>query len=214
MIGDSLTVGPFGERVESWLLKGGGPEKIAVYGSCGSSPEHWLAAEKVFTTPCGYRETHGRTRILETHRDGHPPRPTPTPKIENLLALHHPDLIIVQLGTNHYSNLEDDGMDILPKLAARYDAFADALVRHGRNVKRVVWITPPDSSRYSSTIESEVSKLILSTAARHRFRVIDSQKLTRYVKGKTGSDGIHYGKDAAYAWADAVIRQLNVSLAR
>ena len=42
MIGDSLSVGKFGEAVQMHLaLK----HRVAAYASCGSSPEHWLASE-------------------------------------------------------------------------------------------------------------------------------------------------------------------------
>src|SRR4030095_11329190 len=53
MIGDSLSVGKFGEAVQMHLaLK----HRVAAYASCGSSPEHWLASEPVFVTKCGYRQ--------------------------------------------------------------------------------------------------------------------------------------------------------------
>ena len=45
MIGDSLSVGKFGEVVQAHLaLK----RRVAAYASCGSSPEHWLASEPMF----------------------------------------------------------------------------------------------------------------------------------------------------------------------
>ena len=73
MIGDSLTCGPFGDHVEAWLLQNLGQSRVAVYASCGSSPESWLAAEKDFISPCGYRET---TPPAADHRET-PERPPP-----------------------------------------------------------------------------------------------------------------------------------------
>ena len=53
MIGDSLSVGKFGEVIQMHLaLK----HRVAAYASCGSSPEHWLAGEPDFVTKCGYRQ--------------------------------------------------------------------------------------------------------------------------------------------------------------
>src|ERR1700722_13536135 len=56
MIGDSLTVGPFGESVEQYLETRLGRSNFALFGSCGSSPENWLHAEPDYYTKCGYRE--------------------------------------------------------------------------------------------------------------------------------------------------------------
>src|ERR1044072_3034519 len=53
MIGDSLSVGKFGEVIQMHLaLK----HRVAAYASCGSSPEHWLASEPDFITKVGYRQ--------------------------------------------------------------------------------------------------------------------------------------------------------------
>src|ERR1044072_5510996 len=50
MIGDSLSVGKFGEVIQMHLaLK----HRVAAYASCGSSPEHWLASEPDFITKVG-----------------------------------------------------------------------------------------------------------------------------------------------------------------
>ena len=192
----------------------GGPDRVAVYGSCGSSPEHWLKAEPVFWTPCGYRETHGNTRLLKTWKNGKPPPKTRTPKIEDLLQRHRPELVIVQLGTNHFTLLEDKGYAYLPQLAERYERFIQTIRQNGRTVRQFVWITPPDSSKYASRTEEHILRLIRHTAERHGLGLIDSSRLTNYQRGITGSDGVHYGKDAGYAWADRVIRQLSRGLSR
>jgi hypothetical protein len=56
MIGDSLTVGDFGEALQAYLLQRFGSSNVALYGSCGSSPEHWIRSGPEFITKCGYRE--------------------------------------------------------------------------------------------------------------------------------------------------------------
>jgi hypothetical protein len=56
MIGDSLSAGPFGEAVQKHLAVKFGPQNVAAFASCGSSPENWLADEPAFYTKCGYRE--------------------------------------------------------------------------------------------------------------------------------------------------------------
>jgi len=214
MIGDSLTCGPFGDKLESWLLQNFGAARVAVYGSCGSSPESWLAAEKDFISPCGYRETTTQTHITDKHERGHRPAPARTPKIEELLAKHRPQIVIIQLGTNHFDSLLRDGKDEIPKLAKIYENFAQALTPRGGSVRMVVWITPPDSSKFPKWVMDAVDNLITSTNRRHSFGTIYSRAITHYVPGKTGSDGVHYNDAGAGPWADQIIRRLNSSFTK
>jgi len=209
MIGDSLTVGPFGDLVEAWLLQALGTERVAVYGACGSSPEHWLASQKDFVAHCGYRETTTQRHILEEYQHGRRPHPVSTPKIETLLARFRPQIVIVQLGTNHYDSLQHDGKNSLPQLAAYYESFANALHDPGGSERMVIWITPPDSSKFPKWVEDDVDNLILSTNHRHGFLSFVSRKYTHYTLGKTGSDGVHYNEAAAALWSAPVIRMLD-----
>jgi len=76
MIGDSLSVGKFGEVIQMHLaLK----HRVAAYASCGSSPEHWLAGEPDFVTKCGYRQRTNDSDIFTDWVNGRAPRPTRTP---------------------------------------------------------------------------------------------------------------------------------------
>src|ERR1041385_8462946 len=97
MVGDSLSVGKFGEVVQSHLAR---KYPVAAYAYCGSSPEHWLSAEPDFFTKCGYRQHTGNTDVLRDFVNGKPPRPAVTPKLSTLLDRHKPTILIVQLGTN------------------------------------------------------------------------------------------------------------------
>ena len=214
MIGDSLTCGPFGDQLESWLLHNLGPSRVAVYGSCGSSPESWLAAEKDFISPCGYRETTTQTHITDHHERGRRPAPARTPKIEELLAKHRPQIVIVQLGTNHFDSLLRDGKNEIPKLARIYEKFANALTPRGGPVRMVVWVTPPDSSKFPKWVQDAVDNLIISTNRRHSFGSIVSRGFTHYIPGVTGSDGVHYNDAGAAPWAAQVIRRLNASFTK
>src|SRR5206468_12809854 len=54
MIGDSLSVGGFGEAVREHLEHEFGRQNVAFFASCGSSPESWLQNEPVFNTGSGY----------------------------------------------------------------------------------------------------------------------------------------------------------------
>ncbi len=202
MIGDSLSAGPFGEAVQQHLAQKYGPQNVAAYAACGSSPEHWLAAEPGFYTRCGFREAAPGRRPFYT--DGKSRQRILTPKLETLVARHRPRVVIVQLGTNW---MDRDLSD------AQISAFADRFIAaaRGPSVRQIIWIAPPDSSALRNR-QGKIHRLIQAAAARDRFEVIDSRQLTRYIPGKTGGDGIHYNSEASRAWALRVNTRLEAKL--
>lgn len=202
MIGDSLSAGPFGEAVQQHLAIKYGPQNVAAYASCGSSPEHWLTNEPAFYTKCGYREsTPDKPPLFRDFVDGKPPKPTFTPKIEGLVRQHRPTVVVVQLGTNWMDrNLSD------AEISSFLERFIDGA--RGSSVRQIVWIAPPDSSSMGAKAQARVHRIIQQGGKRDGFDVIDSRQLTHYVPGKTGGDGVHYNKEASREWAARV----NVSL--
>jgi hypothetical protein len=207
MIGDSLSAGPFGEAVQQHLARKYGPQNVAAYASCGSSPEHWLAAEPAFYTKCGYREsTPDQAPVMRDFVNGKPPRPTLTPKLEPIVRRYQPTIVVVQLGTNWMDrNLSD----------SEINSFLDRFIAaaRGRSVRQIVWIAPPDSSAMTAKAQGRVHRLIQAGAKRGRFDVIDSRQLTNYVPGKTGGDGVHYNSESSRAWAAKVNSRLDSTLA-
>src|SRR3954465_7210568 len=202
MIGDSLSVGRFGEVVQMHLaLK----HRVAAYASCGSSPEHWLAGEPDFITKCGYRERTSTSDIYSDYVNGRAPRGTRTPKLADLIRKHKPAILIVQLGTNWMDrNLSDEQMnDYLSRLVDE--------ARRG-TVEKIVWIAPPDSSRLRRT-QGRIHQILRRASTRKNFDIIDSRNVTHYVMGKTGGDGIHYNTEPPEAWARAIQRDLDAKLA-
>jgi hypothetical protein len=202
MIGDSLSVGKFGEAVQMHLaLK----HRVAAYASCGSSPEHWLASEPDFVTKCGYRQRTSDSDIFSDWVNGHAPRPTRTPKLADLVRKHKPTILVVQLGTNWMDrNLSDEQMG----------EYVNRLVDEARRgpVEKIVWIAPPDSARLRK-VQGKVHQILRRAAARKKFEIIDSRNVTHYVTGKTGGDGIHYNSESSEAWARAIQRDLDIKIA-
>ncbi|CAN5477287.1 hypothetical protein BH18VER1_BH18VER1_22310 [soil metagenome] len=205
LIGDSLSAGPFGEAVQQHLARRFGPQNVAAWASCGSSPENWLASEPEFYTKCGYREsTPDKPPVYRDFVDGKPPRPTLTPKIESLVRRHQPTVVIVQLGTNWMDrNLTD----------AVISGFTHRFVTAARSAgaRQVIWIAPPDSSAFRK-VQGRVHRLLQESATRNRFEVIDSRRLTHYVPGQTGGDGIHYNTASSRDWAAKINTNLNTRL--
>ena len=203
-IGDSLTVGGFGETLQDLLVTRYGSENVFVYGSCGSAPQHWLTVEPVHVTKCGYRErTPQRTAVLD-YKNGVRPPPVATPKIEKLLWLHKPQVVIVQLGTNWFDDLLGRNNDEeIKKMTQSLDRLAAAL-----RGKQVIWVLPPDTTKFSHAVQNIVRQLIAKAGRTWRFDWIDSTQMTHYVNGRTGSDGVHYNTEAGADWARGVMKQL------
>ena len=78
---------------------------------------------------------------------------------------------------------------------------------HGDSTRRLIWIGPPDSSRFSK-VQSRIYRLIQQSVPRGD-PVIDSRRFTRYLMGKTGGDGVHYNTESGEAWARRVIASLD-----
>src|ERR1044072_113104 len=130
MIGDSLSVGKFGEVIQMHLaLK----HRVAAYASCGSSPEHWLASEPAFIPKCGDRQRTSASDLFTGWVNGRAPRPPRTPKLADLVRKHKPTILVIQLGTNWMDrNLSDEQMsDYLSRFVEE--------ARRG-TVEKIVWI--------------------------------------------------------------------------
>jgi len=202
MIGDSLSVGKFGEVVQAHLaLK----HRVAAYASCGSSPEHWITGEPDFYTKCGYRERTSNSDVFSDFVNGRAPRSALTPKLAALIRKHKPTVLVVQLGTNWMDrSLTDEQMN----------DYLNRFVNEAKRgtVEKIIWIAPPDSARLRK-VQGKVHRLIRGAASRKNFEIIDSRNVTHYVLGKTGGDGIHYNSESSEAWARSIQRELDSKLA-
>lgn len=203
MIGDSMSVGGFGDAMQELLQRHYG--RVALYASCGSSPESWLRGEPDFVTKCGYRVNSPLKKYFTDFKDGRKPTPTLTPKLGDLLAYHTPSVVIIQLGTNWMDGLESKNFaSEEPKYRAILQKFNEQL-RSSRFVKQVFWIPPPDSSRYSPTTERNVEQLICTACNKYGYIEVKKDKpMTKYIAGQTGSDGVHYRNEDARLWAGKV----------
>jgi hypothetical protein len=209
MIGDSMTVGGFGEAMQDYLVRRFGSSNVAVYASCGSSPEHWMRSGPNFITKCGYREQTPRSSIIYDFQNGKRPEPAVTPKLEDLVGAFHPTAVIVQLGTNWMEGMAPDVATSQSTYSKILDRFVAAVHSEPNTVRRIIWITPPDSSLYSPEVKLNVTNLIKAAARRDFFATIDSNSMTHYIPGRSGSDGVHYNSEGAKQWANRVVRELD-----
>jgi hypothetical protein len=204
MIGDSLSVGGFGEAVREHLEHEFGRQNVAFFASCGSSPENWLQNEKAFYARCGYREKTPTTDVYRDYQNGKRPPAMATPKIETLIERYKPTIVIVQLGTNWMDQSLSDN-----QIRSVLDRFV--IAAHRGSVRKMIWIGPPDSSRFSK-VQNRIYRLI-QQSVRAGDPMIDSRRFTRYLVGKTGGDGIHYNRESGEAWARRVIASIDQVLA-
>jgi len=214
MIGDSLSVGPFGEMVAHYLKDRLGKGNFALFATCGSSPEHWLRSGPDYYTRCGYREDSPECQRVIDFEDGKRPPKVRNPKVEDLIEKYQPTILIVQLGTNWMDPLMKPQGHEEDRFTNILDRFARAVRNSSTSVRQVIWIMPPDASAYSQKVKQTVDSLILNVAKKNTFWMIESRKLIEdhYIRGKTGEDGVHYNKGAAQVWAEKVALKLDVYL--
>lgn len=209
LIGDSLSVGPFGRALEAGLRERYGRREVCVFASCGSSPEDWLPGKPVFVTKCGYRQSTPKGEFSREYRNGRRPPPVPTPKLPKLFQECRPQLVVIQLGTNWMDQLASaDRLD-----GRRYRRNIRDFVKEvrRRSDPLIVWVMPPDSSKYPLRVHEAVEQWIREESIGSRFRTVDSRLFTApYRDGKTGGDGVHYGDSAGRRWARRVLGQISL----
>jgi lysophospholipase L1-like esterase len=210
LIGDSLSVGGFGDGMQESLLRKYGAQNVAIFASCGSSPEDWLKGD--FVTNCGYRQTTPRGSLLYDYHDGKRPRPVKTPKLRKLVGLYRPEIVIVQLGTNWMDALAETSAPD----AGRYRGIITEFVRElrrGNPAVKVFWVLPPSSAKYPARVHAEVEQWINDASRQMGFFTVNSRTLTgAYRAGRSGGDGVHYTEAAGRAWARGVSSKITTSL--
>ncbi len=210
LIGDSLSFGPFGERLEMLLTKATRNRGVCILASCGSSPENWIDGEPVYMTKCGYRQITPNPRefVFIDFDHGKRPPPMATPKLGRILSNYRPDVIIIQQGTNWMDSFNPRNVGDYRRLGFVIREMVSE-IRARSPGSKIVWILPPAASKYSQQVQTQIAAYIRSCAVAFRFQTIDSRKLTgAYINGVTGSDGVHYSAEPANSWADKVFLNL------
>jgi lysophospholipase L1-like esterase len=209
MIGDSLSVGKFGEVFGDYLVDNYGARNVALFASCGSSPEHWLRAEPTFYTKCGFRSRTPNGAVYLDFDHGRRPRQVPTPKLERLIQEYRPNILFVQLGTNWMDRLVSGNPAKEIEMRDYLDRFVAAARSQPGTAQRIIWIMPPDSAHFSRRVHGTVESIIRAGSRKYRqLDVIPSRDMTHYVPGRTGGDGVHYNAEASAEWANRVITRL------
>jgi len=191
MIGDSHTVGTYGREMDSLLRSTGA--SVESYGSSGSSPSWWM------------RGTPTSSGFVGRHADGTVEQPADwrtshvTPRLRDLIAQQHPDVLVVSLGGN---------------MRGMTDAQIQRQVRELGEVAResgtrLVWAGPP-SRREDAGDHAEIDRFdrVMREAVAPFGNYVASSRYTEY----SGADGIHYsgarGNEIARGWARGVFGEI------
>jgi hypothetical protein len=130
-IGDSLSVGKFGSKLNDFFVAKG--DKTYSYASCGSAP-FWWTAQRSYSTPCGYFEKGPGTPAVRRSR-------AQTPKLARLLDLTNPSTVVVQQGTNLLTERTFNEAFVRQEIRKLRDQ-----LRGRRPAPRLIWVGPPDAA--------------------------------------------------------------------
>ncbi len=196
-LGDSMSMGAFGRTFDSMLRAAGFEVYTCVAG--GATPYYWLSRYAPISSNIGYwKKTPSGENRWKTVKA--------VPKVEVLIELYDPDLVVVQTGTNLYATLRSKRRSKagnIKEIENLCRNMAEAVTSGGR---RCYWITPPAAhpSRYPVSLQRELAALTRQQVEPFG-RVFDSRKVTKYIDPYPRNDGIHYGPTEARKWARHVV---------
>lgn len=212
MIGDSLSVNTLSGQIVS-KLAGGAFGHLRILASGGSKPTDWTAGTPVYVNTWGYsdytessRISVGRPEILRS--------PFNSPKLVDLLQKETPDIVVIQQGTNLLWDF-----DLSEEKSARIKREVSELVSQlwasPNAPAKCLWLTPPDTSKFSPEAEDKMYHLI-NEAVSGRCKVFDSRTVGAYptAPGQWGGDGVHHsgargGAELQQKWSNAISLEIN-----
>lgn len=201
-LGDSMSIGAFGQTLDTSLRAAGFDVHTVVAG--GASPYYWLKNYQALPCTIGFWEKSPSTE----RRVGYV---RAVPKLEDLMEVAKPEVVVVQTGINLYATLrskrrskEENVMEVRSLIEQMCASIAT-----GGAIS--YWVLPPHSheERYSRELQDELGSLMRSTVEKYDGVVFDSQKVTRFVDPYPATDGIHYGPEEARGWAAKVSEHFN-----
>jgi hypothetical protein len=220
VLGDSLGLCGFGKSLDARLRTHKNISAVATYMACGTIPSSWLKIGPYSgaRTACGFwsiesasgnapsetRDTYGMAR-------GHKPGSHLIPKIENLLESFQPDILVMQNGTNLLS-LFSDGSTVIParhdvQLRAQLTPFLQTVTSRSESLKKIYWVAPPTSGRYSKATQDFLVEKISSYGS-GAWGVLDSRQLVSYPYKTPMPDKEHFiGRDMD-TWAEGVFKTI------
>ncbi len=184
-IGDSHSVGTFGNELDLLLRQKFGDARVESYGSCGSSPSWWMSGK---ATSCGYKERHPQNQSKQAQKHS-------TPKLPKLLLDLRPDHLVIAMGGNLLSSGAEAAVQEIKNFLTQIRALG---------VSSCTWIGPPQGWKRPSNTPELLRAFEAEIAPFCTFINSYEFDYLRIPKGK--GDGIHYdsfsgGPALAKRWA-------------
>jgi len=196
-LGDSLSIGAFGQTLDSSMRSSGFQVHTVVAG--GATPYYWLKSYQPLPCTIGFWEkSESSERRLGYVRA--------VPKIEDLISTTKPNVVVVQTGINLYATLRSKRRpkeENVAEIRSLIDQMCYAIAEAGAIS---YWVLPPHSheERYSKELQDELASIMRGIVETYEGTVFESQKVTKFVDPYPATDGIHYGPAEARGWAEKV----------
>jgi hypothetical protein len=201
-LGDSMSIGAFGQTLDSSMRSSGFQVHTVVAG--GATPYYWLKDYQPLPCTIGFWEKSEATeRRLGYVRA--------VPKIEDLMSTTKPNVVVVQTGINLYATLRSKRRpkeENVEEVSSLIEQMCYAIAESGA---LAYWVLPPHSheERYSKELQEELASIMRGIVGRYEGTVFESQKVTKFVDPYPATDGIHYGPAEARGWAEKVSQHFN-----
>jgi len=201
-LGDSMSIGAFGQTLDTSLRAAGFDVHTVVAG--GASPYYWLKNYQALPCTIGFWEKSSSTE----RRVGYV---RAVPKLEDLMEVARPEVVVVQTGINLYATLRSKRRSKEENVGEVRSLIEQMCASIATGGATSYWVLPPHSheERYSRELQDELGSLMRSTVAKYDGVVFESQKVTRFVDPYPATDGIHYGPEEARGWAAKVSQHFN-----
>lgn len=204
-LGDSMSMGAFGAVMDREMRQQGFEVYTQVAG--GASPYYWLSEYESLPCSIGYwAKTPERELRLGYVRA--------VPKIDQMLDLYQPDLVVVQTGVNLYATLRSKRRpkaENAAEIKLLIDRMCEVIAAHGA---RSFWVLPPHSheERFARELQQELGQIMRQSIEAHQGNYFDSLAHTKFTGAYPATDGIHYGAEEASDWAMMTMKCLQSSV--
>lgn len=212
MIGDSHTVGPFGDHLHKNLAKGLNDKIIMVYGHSSSAPIHWMSETPVVLSGGINHHISYQDIFLQYFPDWRIKQPTlnlisllDNPIIHSDWVSKIPlkpniDTIIIALGANDRAAVATPSGARTSEFKKRLEILDGMLNQIGNRGINCIWIGPPSSIKETKLNEQTTHEYLLE-GIKNRCPFFDSRKFVAKF-----CDQVHFsckeGTPTAKEWAN------------
>lgn len=225
ILGDSMGMNGFCDRLDANLRKMPEVESVNTYMACGTNPRSWLKRKPYTTikTRCGYWSIEdgrkgGDPKVVKDvygMKRGHRPRAWRVPKLEDLVARHQPQILIMQSGNNLFGCFKDKKTiresTHSKSLKWYLDPFIDDVSRKGTSLRKIYWITPPEAGSVTKDIQTFIYEKIKDFTTPFATPV-DSRKVTSFPYRSMAPDKEHFWGKEALQWSDDILKVITDDL--